>query len=58
MQSSVRGAPEASPIGRTTSVELCGLDFASGSMKSKIDAACRLRLPLDERATGAQSPSA
>lgn len=35
------GTPQASPIGRTTPAKMRELDFASGSMKPKIDAACR-----------------
>jgi len=35
------GMPRASPIGRTTAVEMREFAFASGSMKPKVEAACR-----------------
>jgi carbamate kinase len=35
------GTPDARPIGRTTPAELRALEFASGSMGPKVEAACR-----------------
>ena len=35
------GTPEARPIGRTTPAELRALEFANGSMRPKVEAACR-----------------
>ena len=35
------GTPDARPIGKTTSAELRALEFAAGSMRPKVEAACR-----------------